>query len=645
MKNYYFSIFICTSCLKLAATQKLPSNPWNFYSPTSQNDPSLWPETCQTGNYQSPINILSNNAVKMNIGDDQFNTIDFFTCLAMTKDKPFELKTTLIGKKRVPGQYNIRFEFDSPVECENLKCEAFEFHMSKSEHALENKKTFGELHYFCYDAIFNSMDEAALVNIEKIANPDLDRTDINNNHIKVFAFLIDVAWKDNQLDTYADTIIGNLLGWKKGRNDILKMMDEIESVRRELDIESVANSNSNNNNLNQTVDEAAKLYVEGYLKNQEETVNKGSSTITDNLFDVYDDDGNQEMSTLDKIKNYGFFALPTPNSVEQGYFRYVGSLTSPNCTENVLWTVFKNKIWIGLDTVDKIKRLPKTLRNNVRKLQKFYQNNENPNSEMSSEVERILELYEFPDVDWNSTETEIKNSIQQAAGLLPSGDMPVVSWLIERQLNCKLMNNLGQIGFYHNDNCMNVKKVRTLIGTSINSNLIENSMVNNGNGTDDLLDITPTFELSYILQSGTCNPKRSRWSIYKNYRIRFLGFGFGSVASLCMTAENFNGYNGDETRYPLVLAPCLENENSWTQYFIYDHHGHLKMAKDPNWCVNLDSALNVFDVRPCRGVVNHSHATLGWCQMKSMELKGEKAGAAGGGFEVIDSIDFEEATN
>lgn len=288
----------------------------------------------------------------------------------------------------------------------------------------------------------------------------------------------------------------------------------------------------------------------------------------------------------------------------------------------MLWTVFRNKIWIGLDTVTKIKRLPKTLRNNVRKLQRFYEDSSN----------RTLELYEFPKIDWESSEAEIKDSMQQAAGLLPTGDMPSVSWLIERELNCKLMNNLGQIGFYHNDDCMNVKKVRKMVGTS-NRNRFQNI------DSSNLTEIGPTYEFTYTLRSDTCHPKRSRWAIYRNYRIRYLGFGFGSVASLCMTAENFKGYNGDATKYPLILAPCLEDENSWSQYFIYDHHGHLKMAKDPNWCVNLDSGLNVFDVRPCRGVTMHSHATLGWCQLKSIDK------LSGTGLEVIDSIDFENAEN
>ena len=44
--------------------------------------------------------------------------------------------------------------------------------------------------------------------------------------------------------------------------------------------------------------------------------------------------------------------LPTENDLnKKGYFRYMGSLTTPPCTEQIIWTLFRKHISISSSQV------------------------------------------------------------------------------------------------------------------------------------------------------------------------------------------------------------------------------------------------------------------------------------------------------
>ncbi len=41
---------------------------------------------------------------------------------------------------------------------------------------------------------------------------------------------------------------------------------------------------------------------------------------------------------------------------ERQFFRYTGSLTTPPCTEGVIWTIFTNKISIKEESLNKLRQ-------------------------------------------------------------------------------------------------------------------------------------------------------------------------------------------------------------------------------------------------------------------------------------------------
>ncbi|KAJ8035887.1 Carbonic anhydrase 14 [Holothuria leucospilota] len=51
-----------------------------------------------------------------------------------------------------------------------------------------------------------------------------------------------------------------------------------------------------------------------------------------------------------------------PQDVSQ-FFRYDGSLTTPTCNEVVVWTVYKNPVWISMRQMSSFRRLMKTYQN------------------------------------------------------------------------------------------------------------------------------------------------------------------------------------------------------------------------------------------------------------------------------------------
>jgi len=114
------------------------SSEWSYTDQTQQWSDSH--DTCG-GVRQSPINIEPENAFLSSVKDD----VDAPGIIAAINAMTFEAKMS------DPGQGHA-IKFTPVVNAENskVKCEQFHFHMDTSEHTVDGKPYFGEVHAVCY---------------------------------------------------------------------------------------------------------------------------------------------------------------------------------------------------------------------------------------------------------------------------------------------------------------------------------------------------------------------------------------------------------------------------------------------------------------------------------------------------------------
>jgi len=123
------------------------SSEWSYTDQSQQ-----WKDSHAScgGVRQSPINIESGSAALSSIEDD----VDAPGIIAAINAMTFEAKMS------DPG-HGHAIKFTPVVNAENskVKCEQFHFHMDTSEHTVDGKPYFGEVHAVCYknrNADFNS---------------------------------------------------------------------------------------------------------------------------------------------------------------------------------------------------------------------------------------------------------------------------------------------------------------------------------------------------------------------------------------------------------------------------------------------------------------------------------------------------------
>ena len=107
-----------------------------------------WPESCQNGKAQSPINIDSKTVIKFSDKHDDLNASDIYPA-------------GLVREATVTTQHlQLHFTFEQPVVIKGHLCPQIHFHFNQSEHTFDRLHSFGESHLVCHSDDYDSFDAA-----------------------------------------------------------------------------------------------------------------------------------------------------------------------------------------------------------------------------------------------------------------------------------------------------------------------------------------------------------------------------------------------------------------------------------------------------------------------------------------------------
>lgn len=134
---------------------------------------SSWADLGQcSGGRQSPINIDSGLAMKSYSNSDELQASALIERVTQT------LHTVTMAN---PAKgHSLKYQFTPEIQTENHKCPQFHLHINQSEHKIDNKFYFAELHIVCYKNYFSDLGSAI--------------ADDNMGNLAVFGFFIDEGY-------------------------------------------------------------------------------------------------------------------------------------------------------------------------------------------------------------------------------------------------------------------------------------------------------------------------------------------------------------------------------------------------------------------------------------------------------------------
>jgi len=188
MKNTVFGLFLgwlLNASISLASLSEGSEHEDKIWTYAKQD--TSWAEykaTC-SGKFQSPINLRENETVRPDEGE--VDDVRAYSILQHLSTKPLKIRINNPTSAKVRS---LRFTLKTPLIYGTVKCHHVHFHIGQSEHAIDSKKFYGEIHIYCYHnryeqirnaVIYNKKDGLAAISILLEINND-NKTD--NRHIK-----------------------------------------------------------------------------------------------------------------------------------------------------------------------------------------------------------------------------------------------------------------------------------------------------------------------------------------------------------------------------------------------------------------------------------------------------------------------------
>ncbi|KAK2586534.1 hypothetical protein KPH14_011426 [Odynerus spinipes] len=142
---------------------------WAYWG---ENGPDKWPGLCQTGKKQSPINIISESAIKKDLGDLKFIRYDY-AFLGKVINNGHTIQVQLSN--------TLPIQLESQYLSSKYNLEQFHFHWG-SEHTIDKYRYPLEMHLVHYDEQYGNVTAASQ----------------HENGVAVVATFFELSDKDNQ---------------------------------------------------------------------------------------------------------------------------------------------------------------------------------------------------------------------------------------------------------------------------------------------------------------------------------------------------------------------------------------------------------------------------------------------------------------